>query len=170
MWKHYLGEQAQIIGVDINPQCAGLAEPGIEIVIGDQEDPATHKRLRDRFGEFDIVIDDGGHTMAQQIVTFQELYPAIKASGIYLAEDLHTSYFADWGGGVRKSGTFIEFSKQLIDQLYAWYPVDGQMQRDLIANTAYGLHFYDFIRVIEKAAISEPIQLITGMPAYSGPS
>ena len=167
MWKHYLGEQAQIVGVDINPQCAALAEPGIEIVIGDQEDPATHKRLRDRFGEFDIVIDDGGHTMAQQIVTFQELYPAIKAGGIYLAEDLHTSYFADWGGGVRKPGTFIEFSKQLIDQLYAWYPVNGQLQRDLITNTAYGLHFYDSILVIEKAAISEPIQLITGMPSFA---
>ncbi|MCY7388515.1 MAG: hypothetical protein LH481_10695, partial [Burkholderiales bacterium] len=60
MWKHYVGPQAQIIGVDINPVCAQMAEPGIEIVIGDQEDRKLHAALRDNYGEFDIVIDDGG--------------------------------------------------------------------------------------------------------------
>jgi len=166
MWKHYFGGQAQIIGVDIDPRCAQLAEPGIEIVIGDQEDPRTHAMLREKYGEFDIVIDDGGHTMGQQIMTFQELYPAVKAGGIYFAEDLITSYFSRWGGGVRQPGTFIEFSKRLIDQLHAWYAVDGELQRDLITTTAYGIHYYDSIMVIEKAVIPEPVQLITGFPSF----
>lgn len=166
MWKHYFGGQAQIIGVDIDPRCAQLAEPGIEIVIADQEDPRTHARLRDTYGEFDIVIDDGGHTMGQQIVTFQELYPAVKAGGIYLAEDLHTSYSPRWGGGIRQPGTFIEYSKRLIDQLHAWHSANGELQRDLITATAYGMHYYDSILVIEKATIPEPVQLITGIPAF----
>lgn len=166
MWKHYFGGQAQIIGVDVDPRCAQLAEPGIEIVIGDQEDPATHKMLREKYGDFDIVIDDGGHTMSQQIVTFQEMYPAVKAGGIYLAEDLHTSYFPKWGGGLRRPGTFIECSKRLIDQLHAWYGVGDDLKRDLITKTTYGLHFYDSILVIEKAAIPEPVQLISGVPSF----
>lgn len=166
MWKHFLGGQAQIIGVDVNPLCADLAEPGIEIVIGDQEDPQTHAKLRDKYGEFDIVIDDGGHTMGQQIVTFQELYPAVKAGGIYLAEDLHTSYFPKWGGGVQKPGTFIEYSKRLIDQLHAWYAPNGELKRDLITTTTYGMHYYDSMLVIEKAVIPEPVQLITGNPSF----
>ncbi len=166
MWKHYFGGQAQIIGVDINPLCAKMAEPGIEIVIGDQEDPRTHALLREKYGEFDIIIDDGGHTMGQQIVTFQELYPALKTGGVYLAEDLHTSYFPKWGGGLRKPGTFIEYGKRLVDQLHAWYAFNGEMERDLITNTAYGIHFYDSILVIEKESIPEPVQLITGEPSF----
>ncbi|MEO8102780.1 MAG: class I SAM-dependent methyltransferase [Betaproteobacteria bacterium] len=166
MWKHYFGPQAQIIGVDIDPRCAALAEPGIEIVIGDQDDPETHQRLREKFGDFDIVIDDGGHTMHQQIVTFKEMYPAVKAGGIYLAEDLHTSYFPRWGGGLRKPGTFIEYSKLFIDQMHAWYSVSEDHQPDLLTTSAYGLHFYDSILVIEKGVVERPFQLITGIPSF----
>ncbi len=166
MWKHYFGPQAQIIGVDIDTRCAALAEPGIEIEIGDQEDPQTHARLREKYGEFDIVIDDGGHSMRQQIVTFQEMYPAVKAGGIYLAEDLHTSYFPRWGGGIRQPGTFIEFSKLFIDQLHAWYSMTDDHQPDLLTTSAYGLHFYDSILVIEKGIVNRPVQLITGVPSF----
>lgn len=166
MWKHYFGPQAQIIGVDIDPRCAALAEPGIEIVIGDQEDPQTHARLCEKYGDFDIVIDDGGHTMKQQIVTFQGMYPAVKMGGIYLAEDLHTSYFPRWGGGIRQPGTFIEYSKLFIDQLHAWYAASADHQPDLVTTSAYGLHFYDSILVIEKALVTQPVQLISGIPSF----
>lgn len=166
MWKHFLGPQAQIIGVDIDVRCAAMAEPGVEIVIGDQEDRQLHAQLREKYGEFDIVIDDGGHMMRQQIVTFEELYPAIKPGGIYLAEDLHTSYFPRWGGGYRRPDTFIEYSKKFIDQLYAWYSASPDHQPGLLTTTAYGLHFYDSILVIEKQVINRPHQLITGVPSF----
>lgn len=42
--------------------------------------------------DFDIIIDDGGHTMNQQITSFKILFPALKSGGIYVIEDLHTSY------------------------------------------------------------------------------
>lgn len=167
MWKHYFGPQAQIIGVDINPRCASLAEPGIEIVIGDQEDRQTHAQLREKYGAFDIVIDDGGHTMRQQIVTFEEMYPAVKDGGVYLAEDLLTSYFPNWEGGWRKPDTFIEFSKRMIDQLVAWYKPCPECQADYITRTAYGLHFYDSILVVEKKNIPNPQELMTGIPSFA---
>lgn len=166
MWKHYFGSQSQIIGVDIDPRCAQLAEPGIDIVIGDQEDPATHARLKQKYGEFDIVIDDGGHRMRQQLVTFQEIYPAIRAGGIYLAEDLHTSYFPEWDGGLRKPGTFIEYAKQLVDQMHACHSRTPDHQPDQVTSTAYGLHFYDSVLVIEKNAVSPPSQAATGVPVF----
>jgi cephalosporin hydroxylase len=165
MWRHYFGAQARIVGVDINPACEAFAEPGIEVVIGDQADPALHARLRAKYGELDVVIDDGGHTMEQQRVTFEALYPAVKAGGVYIAEDLHTSYHADWGGGLRKPGTFIEHAKTLIDQLHAWYgPIPG-LQVDDLTRTAYALHFYDSMLVIEKQAVQPPLQLATGKPS-----
>lgn len=166
MWRHYFGPQAQIIGVDIDPACAALAEPGIDIVIGDQEDPELHRQLREKYGDFDLIIDDGGHTMRQLTVTFLEMYPALKPGGIYLAEDLHSSYLSQYDGGCRKPGTFIELSKTFIDQLYAWYATDGSIKHDYITLTTYGIFYYDSILVVEKRPITAPTALMTGIPRY----
>jgi len=167
MWRRYFGPEAQIVGVDINPECARLSEPGVEIVIGDQADPATHRALRSRFGEFDIVIDDGGHRMDQQVTTFRELYPAVKVGGLYVAEDLHTSYHPDFGGGLRRAGTFIELGKQLIDQLHAWYGPPAGLEVDYVTRTAYGLHFYDSMLVVEKGRVEAPRSEYSGAPAVA---
>jgi cephalosporin hydroxylase len=77
MWKHYFGPEARIIGVDINPKCAALAEPQIQIRIGDQEDRSFLRSLADEVGGIDVLIEDGGHTMGQQIATFEEMWPNI---------------------------------------------------------------------------------------------
>jgi hypothetical protein len=69
----------------------------------------------------DIVIDDGGHTMKQQIATFEEMFPRIDGNGVYLCEDMITSYWPDYGGGLRKRGTFVEYSKAFIDCINAWH-------------------------------------------------
>lgn len=41
--------------------------------------------------EWDIIIDDGGHTMKQQQLALKLLWPKIKSGGIFIMEDLHTS-------------------------------------------------------------------------------
>lgn len=54
----------------------------------------------------------------QHINTFEELYSYIEENGIYFCEDMHTSYLKGWGGGgYRKKGTFIEYSKNFIDYI-----------------------------------------------------
>ena len=65
----------------------------------------------------DIVIDDGGHKMRQQIVSYEELFGHIKHDGVYLCEDTHTSYWLQYGGGYKRQNTFIEYSKNFIDYL-----------------------------------------------------
>jgi hypothetical protein len=50
----------------------------------------------------DILIDDGGHTMKQQIVTFEVLFDHVKQDGVYLVEDLHPSYWKEFGGGYKR--------------------------------------------------------------------
>jgi demethylmacrocin O-methyltransferase len=45
---------------------------------------------------FDIVLEDGGHTMKQQQVTFGYLIDYIKPGGYYILEDLHTSFRNDY--------------------------------------------------------------------------
>jgi hypothetical protein len=49
-------------------------------------------------GNFDIVIDDGGHTMNQQRVSLEKLWQIVKPGGYYFIEDLQTSFMAGYGG------------------------------------------------------------------------
>lgn len=170
MWKHYFGPHAKIYGVDINPQCKKLEEEQVEIMIGDQEDKTFLKELSERIPRIDILIDDGGHTMQQQINTFEELFPRVDRNGIFLCEDLHTSYWSQFGGGYKKPGTFIEYSKNFIDFIHAW----DSRQTDALPVTEFtksvhSLHYYNGILVIEKRAVEKPFHLKTGkrvLPGY----
>lgn len=167
MWKHYFGPKARIIGVDINPACKDFEEDQITIEIGSQEDPAFLRGLAEKYGPFDIILDDGGHTMNQQLVSFDVLYPHVKRDGLYVCEDLHTSYWNGWGGGFRQPWTFIEFSKRLIDDLHAWHSHDPEsFQVTPFTQSAFGLHFYDSILVIEKRLMTPPVQRGTGKPSF----
>lgn len=150
MWKNYFGRKARIYGVDIDPKCKQLEEKQIEIFIGDQADRAFLTGLRAEIGLVDIVIDDGGHSMVQQITTFEELYPLVSETGVYLVEDLHTSYWQEYGGGYQQQGTFIEYAKGFIDQINAWHSRDPVLAPSELTKTAAGLHFYDSVLVIEK--------------------
>ena len=64
---------------------------------------------------FDIIIDDGGHFMHQQIITFEKMYPMVKDQGVYLCEDTHTSYWKEWNNGTTQ--TFTDYSKNFVDNL-----------------------------------------------------
>jgi len=161
MWKWYFGRRATIVGVDIDPDCKQYEEDSIRVEIGDQEDREFLRSLADRFGPFDVVIDDGGHTMAQQLATFDEIYP--RTRGTFLVEDLHTSYWAEFDGGYRKGGTFIERAKELVDQLNAWHSRDaGSFQVDAFTRSTGGIHFYDSVIVFEKEDRDEPFHRMTG--------
>jgi len=173
MWKHYFGPQARIYGIDIDPACAAFAEPQVEVLIGSQEDREFLRSLTQRIPHIDILIDDGGHTMGQQIATFEELFPHVAPDGVFLCEDLHTSYWPEYGGGYREPGTFIEYSKNFIDHIHAWharkprrkhwYQAPGpELGISGFTRSAHSLHFYDSVLVIEKRPMDPPTDLKSG--------
>jgi hypothetical protein len=95
MWKDYFrtsNNKVKVYGIDIDPDCKLLEEEDIKIFIGSQEDKDFLRKVKDEVGRVDILIDDGGHTMNQQIVAFEELFDLVDDYGIYLCEDCHTSY------------------------------------------------------------------------------
>jgi hypothetical protein len=172
MWKDYFGPRSKIYGVDINPHCKALEEDGVKIFIGDQENRTFLKSLAASIPCIDILIDDGGHTMRQQIATFEELFGHISGNGVYLCEDLHTSYGKDWGGGYRRRGTFIEYSKRFIDRIHAWHSKSRALKVDDFTRAAHSLHYYDSILVIEKRRVEQPTHRRTGIasvPDYVSP-
>ncbi len=163
MWRHYFGPQATIIGVDVDPSCRALERQGFEIWIGDQADPAFWKKFLAKHPDLDIVLDDGGHTMRQQIMTFECLFPRLKNSGVYLCEDTHTSYFPAHGGGLERAGTFHEHVKGLVDGMHAWYhaPLD-RLEKEYWARNLYSVAFFDSIVVMEKRLRNPPLILARG--------
>jgi hypothetical protein len=113
--------------------------------------------------KIDILIDDGGHTMQQQIATYEELFPHIDPNGVYLCEDLHTSYWPEYGGGYNHRGTFVEYSKKFIDHINAWHATEGsQLQVTEFTKSAYSLHYYDSVLVIERRPVERSQNLMIG--------
>lgn len=167
MWKKYFGDYAHIYGVDINKRCQELEEERVKIIIGNQQNRHFLKQIKNLCPRIDILIDDGGHIMLQQINTFEELFSHISENGVYICEDLHTSYWANYGGGYRNPNSFIEYSKNLIDQLNAWHSKDTEsFQVTDFTRSAYSMHYYDSVLVIEKRKMEKPVVRKTGKLAW----
>ena len=148
MWKQYFGPNSNIFGLDILKKSKMHEEDRIKIFIGDQEDRVFLKDLVKKLPTIDILIDDGGHTMSQQITTFEELFPYISKNGIYLCEDIQTSYRKRYGGGYLKKDTFIEYSKNFIDKIHAWD--SRSIAVEDFTKSVFSLHYYNGVIVIEK--------------------
>jgi hypothetical protein len=167
MWKDYFGAKAKIFGIDIDPRCKALEEENVGILIGSQSDRKFLREVKQQIPPIDILIDDGGHMMHQQIVSYEELFPHIKEDGVYLCEDLHTSYWANSGGGHKRRGTFVEYSKNFIDYLNAWWSEQKSLRVNDFTKSVDSITYYDAVIVIQKKRKDHPSHAEkTGTPSF----
>lgn len=119
IWARFFPFAKSIIGCDINSKCLNLkyAEQNIKLIVGDANETATHKAILGISNTFDIVIDDGSHHSSDIIKSFCLYFPSINPGGLFIAEDLHCSYWLPFEGGLRDSLSSIEFFKRLVDIL-----------------------------------------------------
>lgn len=155
MWSLYFGEGANICGIDVDPSCADLVydKPNIEVVIGDQSDPAFWDSFIETHPKIDVFVDDGGHYMDQQILTFEKIFPILPVGGVFICEDCHTSYMVHNGGGLNRRGTFIEYAKQYVDAIHWDWKESYNTELERIWKIGKDLtsvHFYDSMVVFEK--------------------
>lgn len=117
IWSKYFPNATSIIGCDINPKCEQLTYTSdkITIIIGDIKDTQTRSAISDISATLDIIIDDGSHTSSDIIQTFCFLFPRLKQGGIFVAEDLHCSYWVEWEGGLYNPFSSMAFFKVLAD-------------------------------------------------------
>jgi len=152
MWQKYFGkDNIELHMMDINPACKSLETQEVTIYIGDQANKTFLEGIVSKTSKFDVILDDGGHTMEQQLNSFDVLYSHVKPGGYYICEDLHTSYWQEYGGGYLKAGTFIEFAKNKIDALNAYHSRDNRLLIDDFAKSCYCIHAYGSIIFFEKS-------------------
>lgn len=92
MWEEYF-PNSKVYGIDVK-DCSNFNNYRIQTYIADQAD---RKQLMDFIKnsnvKFDIIIDDGGHMMKQQQVSFGFLFKYLKPGGLYWIEDIHSSFW-----------------------------------------------------------------------------
>ena len=163
LWKKYFGDKVNVYAIDINPQCKKLEEEKVKIFIGSQSDKVFLQDVLKELPDLDIILDDGGHTMTQQIVSFESLYLKVKDGGFYIVEDTHTSYWHEFHGGLKKSNSFIEYSKNLIDSIYESHIANKRgILITEITKHINCISFYDSIVVFEKQKRSSPFHIRKG--------
>ena len=115
IWKKYFGEKSRIIGIDINSQCKIFEKDGYEIFIGNQCDPKFWHNFFKEVGTVDIILDDGGHTNLDQIITTVNVVDKINDNGLLVVEDVHTSFIKEYNSNIKFS--YINFTKEIINKI-----------------------------------------------------
>eukprot|EP00551_Chaetoceros_affinis_P003167 CAMPEP_0203643266 /NCGR_PEP_ID=MMETSP0088-20131115/8706_1 /ASSEMBLY_ACC=CAM_ASM_001087 /TAXON_ID=426623 /ORGANISM="Chaetoceros affinis, Strain CCMP159" /LENGTH=301 /DNA_ID=CAMNT_0050499399 /DNA_START=95 /DNA_END=1000 /DNA_ORIENTATION=+ len=94
LWRKLI-PQAEIWEGEYDAECVENAKRNgmlndINVVTGDQGDVnVLDDWIRQmNGGEFDVVIDDGGHDNCQIWTTFQKFWPLLKPGGLYFIEDM----------------------------------------------------------------------------------
>lgn len=143
MWHHYFGPKCRVIGVDIEDACRAYENEYTRIFIGDQADRHFWKDLKAQVPVVDIVVDDGGHSSEQQIVSMEEMLPHLRPGGVYLCEDIfgehaHSSYFIQSLAGSLNTLAYHHASDTSVSEATAY---QARM---------HAIYCYPFVTVIEK--------------------
>jgi glycosyltransferase involved in cell wall biosynthesis len=126
MWYSYF-PKAKIIGLDIGDH-ADKNNDRVMTFVADQSNRSDLRRAMQSIDcQLDVIIDDGGHYMNQQQISLGFLFPWLKSGGLYIIEDLHTSYWPS-------NGHYAVYDNQPIDVNLERSNTTLKMVRDFIRN------------------------------------
>ncbi len=131
-------------------QASHATDPLLNIFPGDQSNETQLANLITKFGPWEVIVDDGGHTMQQQRISFMALFPTLMPGGLYFLEDLHTSFISGYGGNGDGSGdTAMALMTQLASDLTK---ISEKLPSNLaaIANTIRNVDCFEKICVVVK--------------------
>lgn len=92
IWREYF-PNAVVCGIDHAEICKRYEGERTRVFIGEQQDEVFLKAMCDQVeGQFDIIIDDGSHVLAQYIRSLRALSPKLKPGGYYFIEDINAGW------------------------------------------------------------------------------
>ncbi|MGY5810829.1 class I SAM-dependent methyltransferase [Rhizobium sp. LEGMi198b] len=164
IWAKYFPKAKRILGCDIDEKCRQLTydDPRIGVFVGNANSADTFEALIKDTPKFDIIIDDGSHFVEDVIRSFALYFPTLNEGGTYVVEDLHTSYWAPYGGGSDLTLSSMGLLKLLIDLASKgfWRNDDDDFNFLDAYAERYGVALHDQDINIEEICFSDSICVI----------
>jgi hypothetical protein len=141
MWRQYFGERCRVYGVDLQEACKVYENEYTRIFVGDQADPGFWRAFVRDVPHVDVLIDDGGHRVEQQIATLEALLPRIRPGGVYLCEDIH---------GIHNG--FAAYLQGFVKHLNAiQHGAPGAVIPSSLQRWIGSVHLYPYVAVVERS-------------------
>lgn len=141
-----------VLGIDIIEQMCDFPD-NIVYEKCDQGDSVKLHMLAEKYGKFDIIIDDASHTHSLTKKTFYTLFEHLKPGGFYVIEDF-ASFTENFGvfknnkNNTHESDAMLPFAKKLIDEVVIW----GETKNRKFGSSSFSkIEFYENIIVITKS-------------------
>ena len=155
LWREYFSK-AKICGLDIDKKDFEINN--VDIIVGDQSNQNILKKIVNKYESFDIIIDDGSHRCIHIIKSLEYLFDYLSREGLYVVEDLQTSYFPRYGGSrynLLKRNTSMNYLKSIADSINY-----EQNNKPFFRKTKYDglikyIHFYQNLAIIKKGLSSK---------------
>ncbi|MEM5815918.1 MAG: CmcI family methyltransferase [Candidatus Aenigmatarchaeota archaeon] len=169
IWAKYFHRATHIIGCDIDPKSKELQfdDNRIKVINADATSKEFIEELKLIIGDkkIDIIIDDGFHTAQDIIRSFCNLFHLLSDGGLYIIEDLYTSYWNTFNGGLFEPTSALSFFKRLVDVvnweswsllgrrtdvLRPFMDVYGIEISDIQLSHIHSIEFYNSLCIIRK--------------------
>jgi hypothetical protein len=120
LWLEYFPTH-HIYGIDIGVAAKG---PRHEVFKADQSNSLQlHTAIKNIQFPLNFVVDDGSHLPDHQLFTFHELFPALVDGGVYIIEDLETSYWTKKDIYGYKTRYGYRHPRSAVERLKAFIPL-----------------------------------------------
>ncbi len=143
--SRYFPNAKNIIGCDIDPKCRSLsyADDRIKVVVADAYSDEAEGEISAIAPTLDIVIEDGTHVQRDVVSAFVKYFPSVSDGGLFLVEDLHTSYWESYGGGLFHPFSAYAFFRRLTDVINAEHWNTGISVEDFMKSQSvyFGVDF-----------------------------
>ncbi|MFM0078441.1 glycosyltransferase [Paraburkholderia sediminicola] len=174
IWSKYFPEAEKLVGCDINPDCEKLRydDRRVAIVVGDANTDSVEREIVSQSANFDIIIDDGSHRSSDIVRSFSRYFSHLRHEGLYVAEDLHCSYWQEFEGGVFYQYSSIAFfrrladivnyehwgiSKHRADLVTAFAEQYGTSFSEQLLSEVHSVEFINSICVVRKRPVNENV-------------
>lgn len=150
MWHDFL-PKAKIVGVDLHPKL-GVMNNRTKFYQLSQDDKESLTSMVETEGTPSVIIDDASHINPLTIKTFEIMFPLLASGGIYIVEDLETSYWPDKGyqgaSNPKDDKTIMNFLKSLTDAPNS-HCFDAKYHDEYSGKIEY-IHFFKQTCIIKK--------------------
>lgn len=151
MWRKYF-KRAKIASLDLFEKKLGIM--GVDIFQGSQDDVNAFYRMHEKTGAPLVAIDDASHKCDLTIKTFELIFPLLAAGGFYFVEDVHTSYWFEYGGALDPGSDAFKVStmayfQRLTNQLNH-YTLKEEFRDGRYADHIEYVHFFPELIIIKK--------------------